>query len=51
MVKKIRFQEIRAARRRRSEPPSAWLIEPLDGALIGAALLALLWLQWASQAS
>jgi hypothetical protein len=51
MVKKIRFQEIRTSRRRPSGPRTAWVLEPLDGALIGAALLALAFLQWASQAS
>lgn len=50
MVKRIRYQENRAPRRRR-EMRGLWLLEPLDGALIGAALAAILWLQWISQAS
>jgi hypothetical protein len=51
MVKKIRYQEIRTSRRRPRGPRSAWVLEPLDGALIGAALLAVAWLQWISHTS
>lgn len=51
MVKKIRLQEAHPAHRRRKEPRSAWILEPVDGALIGAAILAALWLQWISATS
>jgi hypothetical protein len=46
MVKKIRFQEIRATRGRRGAPRGFFVLEPLDAALIGAAIAALMWLQW-----
>ena len=51
MVKKIRFLEIRSARRRRSEPRGAWVLEPRDAALLGAVLLLVFWVQVISQAS
>lgn len=51
MVKKIRFQELRSGHRRRGRPRGAWMLEPTDLALIGAALVAALWLQWISVAS
>ena len=51
MVKKLRLQENRTSPRRRSAPRGAWVLEPRDGALIGAAIALALWLQWVSQAS
>lgn len=50
-MKKVRFHEIRISRQRRGEPREAWLLEPGDAALIGAAIVALLWLQWISSTS
>lgn len=42
MVKKIRFQEIRSQRRRRTEPQGSYVLEPADLALLGLALLSAL---------
>ena len=51
MVKKIRLQESRSSQRRRRAPRGAWVLEPRDGALLGAALVLALWLQWVSHTS
>lgn len=50
-MKRIRFQEIRISRQRRGPPRGAWLLEPRDSALIGALIIAALWLQWISATS
>lgn len=48
MVKKIRFQETRSLRNRRSAPRGFFVLEPHDAALIGVAIAAVIWLQWFS---
>lgn len=52
MVKKIRFQETRISRNRRRTPArGAWVLEPLDLALAGAAVVIVLWMQLVSATS
>lgn len=48
MVKKIHFRSVPTAkgRRRRTKPHIQLVIEPMDVALLGAAVLAVMWMQW-----
>ena len=47
MVKKIHYQECRTSgRKRRSQPPTRFVFEPVDAAVAAAAVALVLWLQW-----
>ena len=48
MVKRMHFRSVPTSegRRRRTKPHIQLIFEPMDAALLGAALVAVLWMQW-----
>jgi hypothetical protein len=48
MVKKIHFRSVPTSKgsRRRTKPLTQLVFEPMDAALVGAALIAVMWMKW-----